>query len=336
MQLRALKILITGGSGFIGTNLVDFYIKLGVTVLNLDLVTPRNPQHHDFWQLIDITQEEPTVRAIQSFDPDYCFHLAARTDLNGRSINDYAANTIGVRNVINALSGCRSLKFTVFFSSMLVCKVGYVPMDETDFCPTTPYGESKVEGERLVRELAKGKIDWIAVRPTSIWGPWFAAPYKDFFTAIRRGVYAHPSGVRILRSYGFVLNTVFQLDQLRIKHGGILLRKVVYISDYKPVELFEWGTLIQECLQVRKIPEFPLAFFWLGAWLGDILKSFGFRFPLTSFRLRNMLTETIHDTTPLRVLTGVLPYTAADGVRITCGWLLSQDAQTQKPEGNVR
>lgn len=324
-----MKVLVTGGSGFIGTNLVEFYLSQGAIVLNLDLVAPRNPQHHAVWHQVDITHEEDTLHAIQSFDPVYCFHLAARTDLNGLTVHDYAANTAGVRNVINALARCNSLKLAVFASSMLVCKIGYVPAHERDYCPSTPYGESKVEGERLVREQATGRIPWVAVRPTSIWGPWFGTPYKDFFTAVRRGVYAHPRGVRIRRSYGFVLNTVFQLDQLRKQQGGPLLGKVVYIADYKPVELHEWGTLIQDRLQARKIREFPMALFRLGAWLGDILKGCGFRFPLTSFRLRNMLTETIHDTTPLQNLTGALPHTAADGVRITCDWLLGQDSQLQ-------
>ena len=211
---------------------------------------------------------------------------------------------------------------------MLVCKIGYVPAHEKDYCPSTQYGESKVEGERLVRELATGRIAWVAVRPTSIWGPWFAAPYKDFFTAVRLGIYAHPRGVRIRRSYGFVLNTVFQLDQIRVHQGGALLGKTIYIADYQPVELHEWGTLIQQRLQARRIPEFPMALFRLGAWLGDVLKGCGFRyFPLTSFRLRNMLTETIHDTTPLLNLTGALPHTTADGVRLTCDWLLDHDTR---------
>lgn len=326
---NSMRVLITGGSGFIGTNLVTFYLSQGATVLNLDVVAPRNTQHRAVWHQIDITNEDATCRVIQSFDPDYCFHLAARTDLTGRTIDDYSANTVGVRNVIEALTGCNSLKLTVFASSMLVCKIGYVPSHERDYCPTTPYGESKVEGERLVHELAASRIAWVTVRPTSIWGPWFARPYKDFFTAVRRGVYAHPRGVRIRRSYGFVLNTVFQLDQLRAHQGGALLGKTVYIADYKPVELHEWGTLIQERLQVRKIREFPISLFRLGARLGDILKGCGIGFPLTSFRLRNMLTEAIHDTTPLYDLTGALPYCVADGVRITCDWLLSQDAQSQ-------
>lgn len=320
------KILITGGSGFIGTNLVEYYLSHGSQVLNLDIMAPQNRQHHAVWQKVDITLAEETRRIIQSYDPEYCFHLAARTDLNGRTIDDYSANTVGVRNVIEALAGCKSLKLVVFASSMLVCKIGYVPSHENDYCPTTPYGESKVIGEHLVRNLASGRMAWVAVRPTSIWGPWFSTPYKDFFTSIRNGVYAHPRGVRIRRSYGFVLNAVFQLDQLRLYYGGELVGRTIYLADYTPVELYGWGLLIQQRMQARRILELPMTLFLFSAWMGDVLKYCGIRsFPLTSFRLRNILTETIHDTTPLFRLTGSLPFTTEEGVQITCDWLLDQD-----------
>ena len=320
-----MKILITGGSGFIGTNLVEFYLQQGFTVLNLDLVPPRNPKHHLFWQKIDITLLDDTLSTVKAFDPDYCFHLAARTDLNGSNIQDYLPNTLGVRNIIDALTLCKSLKLTVFASSMLVCNIGYSPVDDFDYCPSTPYGESKVEGERLVRDLATGRIPWVVVRPTSIWGPWFAMPYKDFFISIRKGFYAHPRGVRVWRSYGFVYNTIYQLNQLLLQNGGNLIGKVVYLADYKPLELYEWGTLIQKQFNVKKIPQLPIIFFLMGALCGDILKFFGVRFPLTSFRLRNMLTDTVHDTSALSDLTGDLPFNTAVGVRITCEWMVSYD-----------
>lgn len=320
-----MKVLITGGSGFIGTNLVEWYLRQDATVINIDIMPPRNPKHQEVWRNTDIMDKKQLLRIIHAFDPDYCFHLAARTDLNGFTIDDYSANTRGVQNLIDALLGCKSLKFTVFASSMLVCRIGYQPLHENDYCPTTPYGASKVEGERLVRSLGTGRLAWVIVRPTSIWGPWFASPYKDFFIAIRNGLYVHPRGRRICRSYGFVFNTVYQLDQLRTQLGGHMLGRSLYLGDYAPVELHTWGTLIQKSLQGRKIRELPMFLFKLGAWMGDLLKFLGISFPLTSFRLNNMLTETVHDTKPLAEITGTLPYTTEEGVKVTCDWLLSQD-----------
>lgn len=105
--------------------------------------------------------------------------MAARTDLNGTSIQDYKANTDGVKSVIEAASVSSSLKHVIFAPSMLVCPLGYHPDGDEDYCPNTVYGESKVV-EQLVRSLATGLLMWTIVRPTSLWGPWFDIHYKNF------------------------------------------------------------------------------------------------------------------------------------------------------------
>ena len=44
------KILITGGSGFIGTNMVDYYINNGIEIINVDIVKPLNSSHNLNWK----------------------------------------------------------------------------------------------------------------------------------------------------------------------------------------------------------------------------------------------------------------------------------------------
>ena len=46
-----MKIVITGGSGFIGTNLVQFYIEKGFDVISLDISKPRNKLHLRCWKI---------------------------------------------------------------------------------------------------------------------------------------------------------------------------------------------------------------------------------------------------------------------------------------------
>lgn len=317
-----MKILITGGSGFIGTNLVSHYLGLNQNVLNIDINYPRNAEHAQFWMRVDITDSVALAQAVCDFDPDYCFHLAARTDLKGRSVEDYAANTVGVANIIEALKHCKNLKLVVFASSMLVCKIGYVPAHAQDYCPSTPYGLSKALGEQAVLEYAANSIPWVIVRPTSIWGPWFSSPYRDFFTAIQRGFYFHPGQLRIKRSYGFVLNTIYQLSQVQKNNGGGLVGRVTYLADYDPIELFTWAQLIASCLNSRPIRSLPLFIFKAAALIGDILISLRFdKFPMSSFRLNNMRTEAVFDLFELSQISGRLPYTTKEGVIITSGWL---------------
>ncbi len=315
------RVLITGGSGFIGTNLVEHYRLRGDQVVNIDAKAPQHPEHGPLWRKIDILHPPALLRAVVEFDPELVYHMAARTDLNGRTVDEYSINTRGVANTIEALRALRRLRLAIFASSMLVCRVGYRPKDEFDYCPSTAYGESKVESEQLVRKNAASALPWIVVRPTSIWGPWFGPPYRDFFTMVQRGLYFHPRARAIRRSYGFVLNTVFQLDRLAAAGGGALLGRAVYLADYEPLELKHWADTIQRALDVRPVRQMP---FWAmrgAAKIGDFLKSLGVAAPINSFRLNNMLTEMIHDTSPLAQVCGATPYTMEEGVRLTCDWL---------------
>jgi nucleoside-diphosphate-sugar epimerase len=319
------RVLITGGSGFIGTNLVGYLHARGDAVVSLDSAPPRNPEHARLWRKVSVLDRDELRRTVAEFNPEFVYHLAARADLDGRALGDYEVNTLGVSNLIDAVRGLRDLRFVVLASSMLVCRIGYAPRNETDYCPSTFYGESKVESEKLVRREATGLFPWTIVRPTSIWGPWFGAPYRDFFEAVRRGVYLHPRGRRIRRSYGFVLNTVAQLE--RIAGSGQLAGRTIYLADYEPVELWQWSATIQRHLGARPVREVPLWMLKLAAQCGDAAKRLGYRAPpITSFRLNNLMTEMIHDTGPLRAVCSEVPYSMEQGVDITCEWLRSQPA----------
>lgn len=316
------KILITGGSGFIGTNLVQYYLERGDEVLNIDISPPGNKVHDTVSSQVDILDRESLIKAVKHFDPDYIFHMAARTDLNGKNIDDYKANTVGVLNLINAARSLVKLKRVLFASSMLVCRIGYRPKDEFDYCPNTAYGESKVLGEEIIRANAKDIFSWVIVRPTSIWGPWFDIPYKSFFTAVKKGIYFHPKGRKIKRTYGFVLNSVFQLHKLANCTQNLVQAKTFYLADYEPVELKPWADMIQTSFGARKIYEVPLGILKIGAVVGDALRFCGIQNPpLSSFRLNNLLTEMVFDMEPLKSICGILPYDTKKGVQITVEWM---------------
>lgn len=319
-----MNVLITGGSGFIGTNLVEHYTRLGNHVVNVDIAPPRNSAHVRFWYQVDVRDSQAMRKVVEGLSPKLIFHMAARTDLDGTSLAEYSANTDGVKSVIEMAGKCKQLRRVIFASSMLVCALGYLPKDDSDYCPTTRYGESKVLGEQYVRELGGERFPWTIVRPTSLWGPWFSVPYKDFFEAVANRIYLHPRGREVHRSYGFVLNAVHQLSRIAsCQDRHAVDRRVLYLADYQPIEISHWARNISRQYGVPSPRKVPVGILKLLARAGDALKGIGMvsNPRLTSFRLNNLLTESVFDLSELKNVAGATPYDMEQGVALTVEWL---------------
>ena len=314
-----MKILITGGSGFIGTNLVEKFVKNGYDVLNIDFQKPRNMDFVKYWRNVDITNFADFQLEVKSFNPNYIVHLAARTDLDGFNLNDYSANILGVRNLMEIIKDLKYLKKIIITSSMLVCKVGFKPKDYFDYNPNTFYGESKVLTEKIVFDNPP-KCDWIIIRPTSIWGPWFNIPYRTFFDMVLSNKYFHIGNTICTKTYGYVGNSVYQINMLLTNETIDKSNKIFYIGDYQPIKISEWANEIAQKSDV-KILKLPYLIIKLAAYFGDILNFFNISFPMTSFRLKNMTTNNIVTLKNTAKICKGLPYTRSEGIDITLKWI---------------
>jgi nucleoside-diphosphate-sugar epimerase len=318
------RIVVTGGSGFIGTNLLEALVRAGHEVTNLDVKAPPKPELAPHWQAVDILDADRLTQAMRQARPDAVVHLAARTDLNGATVADYRTNTDGVQNVIDAAAAASAGR-VLFASSRLVCRIGYQPKSPVDFQPTTPYGESKVIGEQLVRAIRGRPFEWTIVRPTSIWGPWFHVPYRNFFDAIRQGRYVHPKGFRVRKSFGYVGNSVHQLEKLLSAPAKAVQDGMFYLADYEPIEVLDWGGKVRQAFGAPPIREVPMPAMRAVAGMGDVVSKLGWRsVPLTSFRLDNLVTEMLHDTSNLRAVCGDLPFDLDGGVNRTVEWMQAE------------
>lgn len=315
------RIVITGGSGFIGTNAVEYFLRSGYAVLSLDRMPPKFRQHSVHWRACDVCEGEALRPLIASFQPEYILHLAARTDLDGRDVDDYASNVLGVRNILHVAHEIRGVRRLIFASTRMVHPIGIVPISDDHYDPPNAYGASKAAAEDLVRRWG-GFEEWVIVRPTGIWGPWFGVPYKTFFEVIARGLYFNPGRYDPAKSFGYVGNTVYQLRRLIEAPSERVNRKTLYLCDYDPVHVRAWAELIRSEFGQRKIWTMPSPFLRLAAAGGDLCKVLGWSDPpITTFRLSNLIADMVYETAELEEICGALPFTLEDAVRETVGWM---------------
>lgn len=323
--MENFTILVTGGSGFIGTHLVQYYSDKGYKVFNIDIVTPLEPAQDSFWVKQDLLDRDGLVECVKKISPSVVVHLAARTDLDERaSLGDYAVNIEGVSNLIDAVEAAGTVNRLIVTSSMLVCEVGYQPKSDYDYCVSTVYGRSKVLTEEITRKRDPSCV-WTIVRPVTIWGPYHEGLKNGFFRTVKKGLYLHPGRKSVIKSYGYVRNSVYQIAKLIEAERNLVHGKTFYLSD-PPIDLRVWVEEVSRALVRKNVKVVPRWLMWGGALAGDLIHKMGYKgFPLTSFRLKNMTTDNIVNVESIINVTGDVPVSMEQGMDETTKWLESRE-----------
>ena len=314
------KIIITGGSGFIGTNMQQYYLDQGHKILNIDLVRPLNKIHNSIWTKCDINNIDHLIEVFNNFQPTHVMHLAAGTGMNVSEIGHFRTNYDGVRNIIDACNEINSVQKVIFTSSLLVCERDYKPLHDEDYKPDCLYGESKVMSEKIVRS-SDLNAKWSIVRPTAVWGPWFRSSYTTFFNVIKKGYYINPGMNKLQKPATFVGNTVYMMDKILSLESAS--NDVYYLADYPEYSVQEWAEEIAKGFNRRSPYSFPESFVRGLAKIGDLLKLLNLYNdpPLTTFRLNNIISGVKYDTEKTSSVVGTLPFSLKDGVRDTINWM---------------
>src|SRR4051794_31224646 len=176
----AMRTLVTGGAGFIGSNLVDALLERGddVTVID-DLSTGRRDNVAAAATLheVSITDAEAVRAVVAQARLEVVFHLAAQIDVR-RSVEDpafdVAVNVGGTVNVLEAArrAGARHLVFAST-GGAIYGEADEGPTPEThEARPAAPYGHSKLSAEGYIRlyEELKG-LRATALRFSNVYGP---------------------------------------------------------------------------------------------------------------------------------------------------------------------
>jgi UDP-glucose 4-epimerase len=179
VQSEQLKVIITGGCGFIGSHLVDFWLAQGAEVIVIDnLSTGLRQNLNPLAQLleIDLQKLSPAEHGAFFEQTDYVFHLGALAAIVPSIQNPVEYIEANVNGTLKLLEICRAypprkLIYTASGSCYGIPEV-YPTLEDAPIAPEYPYALSKWQGEELVKHWGQVyKLPWISLRLTNVFGP---------------------------------------------------------------------------------------------------------------------------------------------------------------------
>jgi len=176
---RKLKIIVTGGAGFIGSHLVDRYIDNGHQVIVLDdMSTGRIENKNEHAEYVIMSLTDPRLEEIMNdIKPDLISHHAAQANVRMSVQHPYMDIETNVTNTVRLLRAAGDAKVKkIIFASSGGAIYGNTPrkaISESDCCkPISPYGINKYTAEQYVRAYADiYGYEWAILRYANVYGP---------------------------------------------------------------------------------------------------------------------------------------------------------------------
>jgi len=190
------KILITGGTGFIGLHLVEALTRKGFACRCLVRDNSKIAHLEKFnpeFVYGDIT-DKSSIRGIAE-GVETVYHLAALGHVS--AISDEAYDNfvrVNVGGTANLIEECRKHAVDRFIHFSSTAAMGLIksadPVDERTVCqPSTPYQKSKLESERVVLSLCRDGLQGIVLRPCMVYGPGGGGEFLKLCKLIKKGIF---------------------------------------------------------------------------------------------------------------------------------------------------
>ena len=318
--MESNKVLLTGGSGFIGIHLVKLLCNQNYTVLNFDITKPIDNTNIDLWRNISVTNSELLSQQVLEFDPHYIIHLSATTTQNAKSLEEFEVNIQGTQNLVDAANNLTSLKKLIFTSTQYVNTPGHPFSDDlSKLKPYGYYGESKLVGEQIIQNSFSSS-SWTIIRPTNIWGPHHPILVKGLWKQISKRRYLHPKCDTSIKAYGYVENTSWQIAKLIELENRLTDQQIFYLADGNMSQR-QWVSAFVSRLTGGKMAEIPKVFLFVMSEAGEILRRVGISSPLYRSRYHNLTTSNPSPLDKTLSILGPVPIGFSDAVDRTCSWL---------------
>jgi nucleoside-diphosphate-sugar epimerase len=240
LDLKGRNVLVTGGAGFIGSELSRQLVRKGANVViydnflygngtNIKELIPRaNIVKGDVlsWKVYGV---------IKDYKIDYVFHLAAEPYIPHSYDNPEKFFDVNTKGTINLLMACKTLgvsRIVCFSTSEVYGTAQYVPMDESH--PTLPrstYAVSKLAADRICYVFHhEHNLPVLIVRPFNCYGPRETQPYivPEIITQLSKGNTVKLGNIKAKRDLTYVEDTVDAV--IRVMESDIPYGEVVNIG----------------------------------------------------------------------------------------------------------
>ena len=242
-----MKIIITGGAGYIGSHVVKELGKAGHDLIIYDNLVTGHEWAVLYGKLVKGDLNDVTLlnNVINDFNPDAVIHFAGFIQVEEsvrKPMKYYRNNVVNTVNLLNAMIS-NKIKYLIFSSSCSVYGIPEImPINEmTPLNPINPYGASKAMVERILRDLSKVKeeFEYISLRYFNVAG---ADPDGSIG-------YAYPDPIHIVqRALKVALN---QFDKLLVygtdypTPDGTCIRDYIHVSDLAEVHVIALNHLLE-------------------------------------------------------------------------------------------
>lgn len=322
----SMKVLITGGGGFIGSHLVDSQLAQGYQVRTIDLQSDRlaHTANHPNLEIEigDFTRDDLLRQLVEGIDVVY--HLAsAHLDVS-LSDNDYRrVNVEGTKQLLKAAREANVKRFVHCSSNGVLGEIKELPANESSPCyPTNIYEQTKLEGEQTALQVAREtELPVVVARPAWVYGPRCLRTRKLFRT-IKKGRFLMIGSGQTLRHPVYISDAIKGLELCAQTEE--ITAQIYFIAGEEPVTIASLVENISQVLEVKPPSlRLPIALGKLAGYgLQFAFKPLGRRPPFSRRSVDFFLKDNAYDISKARRELGFQPQIdLRSGLIKTVQWL---------------
>lgn len=320
-----MKILVTGGTGFIGGYFVPMLLENGhqvrLVVRNEEKARKQFGDKCEYF-IGDVTNKDSIKGCCDGID--VVFHLVAKSGNELPSKKNFEIfRRINVGGTENIIAECGIIKKFIYVSS--TAAMGLVkdnPITEKSKCmPYLPYQVTKYEVEEMIREKCKDGFPGIIIRPTKVYGiNEREYNYLTLAKLVKKGIF-----LKIGNGHDYTSNIYvsdFAQALTKLVDGGLIGETYIATSN-ESIDFIESGRIIAEELDVKlNVIKVPAWFMIFAATIEEKLLTLMGKKPIvTKKNIQMTVQDRVYDISKIKSETGYEPEMSMEqGIRIVIRW----------------